>query len=249
MKSLIGVASLLFAFSIQGVKKSYRDKVWTGQDASLTEEVRQFWTNSTEFDRQHIMENALIRLNQGWIISWVLFHVPAAEPYAEGKTIKNAVIAAVVPRFVYQDKAKAGGRYNFIRFTGLPINEQTSMNVSLLGEGYANFGKHGACAFLFVAGFGIACVFKFCVDFSRRHPLFIFWIPLVFYQAIKAETDSTEVLNQIVKGGFFSFICFWTIEFVFPTKRRFTVRTVDSRLAPKEAPLQVAEGWIEPQRE
>jgi hypothetical protein len=226
MKSLIVVGSVLIAFTIQGVKKSYRDKVWNAQKASLTEEVVDFWRNFTELNREEIMENALIRINQGWIVSRVLDHVPAAEPYAQGETIKDAVIAAAVPRFLYKDKAIAGGRGNFMRFTGLPINEQTSMNISLLSEGYANFGKLGGSVFLFVAGIGIAMAFGFCIRFCGKYPVFSFWIPLIFYQAIKAETDSTEIINQIVKGGFLAFTCYWAVEYIFPTKRRALARPV-----------------------
>jgi hypothetical protein len=249
LKSLIVAGSLLLAFTIQGVKRSYRDKVWNEQEASLREEVIGFWTNFTELDREDIMENAMTRINQGWIVSRVLFHVPGAEPYAEGETIKNAVIAAAVPRFIYKDKSQAGGRDNFMRFTGLPINEQTSMNISLLGEGYANFGKYGGCVFLFVAGLGIASAFGLCVRFCRRHPLFIFWIPLIFYQSIKAETDTTEILNQIVKGGFLAFACYRAVEYVFPTKRRVIARPWASGPVRRNVPIEVGESLIESQHE
>lgn len=249
LKSLIVVGALLVAFTIQGVKRSYRDKVWNAQEASLTEELVDFWKNFSELDRASIMENAMIRLNQGWIVSRVLYHVPATEPHAEGETIKNAVIAAGVPRFLYKDKAQAGGRDNFMRFTGLPINEQTSMNISLLGEGYANFGKYGGCIFLFVAGIGIAMAFGYCVRFCRKHPVFIFWIPLIFYQAIKAETDSTEILNQVVKGGFLAFTCYWAVEKVFPTKRRAVARPQVTRRVRKEDRLEMVESLMNTQRE
>ncbi len=34
-----------------------------------------------------------------------------------------------------------------------------------------------------------------------RHPDLVFWIPLMFYQGIKAETEMIVVLNQLVKGS------------------------------------------------
>ncbi len=37
-------------------------------------------------------------------------------------------------------KAMAGGRANFERFTEPELPETTSMDISLVGEGYANYG-------------------------------------------------------------------------------------------------------------
>ena len=249
LKALIVVGSVLLAFTIQGVKKGYRDKVWNAQEAALTEEMVSFWKNFKELDRDAIMENAMIRINQGWIVSRVLHYVPAGEPYARGETITTAVIAAAVPRVAYKDKAVAGGRDNFMRFTGLPINEQTSMNISLLGEGYANFGNGGGCVFLFIAGLGIAMAFGSCLKFTCTHPVFIFWIPLIFYQAIKAETDCTEIMNQIVKGGALAFTCYWVIEKFLPTKRRTIVRPTSGRGRIRPAGLNDADELLELRRE
>lgn len=249
LKSMIVVGALLTAFTIQGVKESYRDKVWNAQQASLTEEIYSFWRNLSERNREDIMENVMTRINQGWIVSRVLLHVPAEEPFAMGETVKDAVIAAAVPRFLYKDKAMAGGRENFMRFTGLYLSEQTSMNISLLGEGYANFGKHAACVFLFISGLGVAMAFGFCIRFCRRYPVFLFWIPLIFYQAIKAETDMTEILNQIVKGGILAFTCYWAVEYLFPTRRRTIVRPRVSTRTTRKAPLAEVDRLIEPQPE
>ena len=218
------LAGAVLVFTIQGVKKPYREKVWEGRDASLTEEVTQFWTGFEDLDQEEIFENTMVRLNQGWIVSRVIYHVPKAEPYARGATIRDALVASLIPRFLYADKAEAGGRTNFMRFTGLPINEATSMNVSLLGEGYANFGKVGSWIFLFVAGSAIAVSIGLCKKYASVRPVFLFWIPLIFYQAIKAETDCTEVFNQITKGGALAFVCFWGVEKVFPSRASRGVR-------------------------
>ena len=56
-----------------------------------------------------------VRLNQGWIISRIMWHVPEKEPFAEGATIIEALNATLVPRFLNSDKAIAGGRKNFIK--------------------------------------------------------------------------------------------------------------------------------------
>ena len=53
--------------------------------------------------------NIVVRINQGWIIAKVMDNVPSREPYANGETVKNAIIASIFPRFVDPDKAIAGG--------------------------------------------------------------------------------------------------------------------------------------------
>jgi len=235
MKTSIVTGAALLAFTVQGVKKSYREKVWSGKEASFSDEVIGFWSGFSDLDHTELLEGTMTRLNQGWIVSRVFYYVPANEPFANGETVRDAVIASIVPRFLYADKAEAGGRQNFIRFTGLPLNEVTSMNLSLLGEGYANFGKYGAFVFLFVAGAGISLAIGFCNDFAGSRPAFLFWIPLIFYQAIKAETDSTEIFNQILKGGALAFAGFWVVEKFYSTRfkvvRRRPIR-VKTAIAP-----------------
>lgn len=208
------------AFTIQAVKESYRAKVWHGQEGSLTEESVQFWSNARDMNWNDVLANSMIRLNQGWIISAVMVHVPTAEPFAKGDTLKDAVGAALLPRFLNKNKAMAGGRDKFQRFTGLPINEGTSMNVSLLGESYANFGVVGGVLLMGTLGSLISAAFSLALRWCKKYPTFIFWIPMIFYQAIKAETDLTEVLNQITKGGLVAVALYAALQYGYPDLRR-----------------------------
>jgi hypothetical protein len=218
-KLAVILATVFAAFLIQGIKESYRDKVWNAQKGSLTAEIQAFWTRLSGIERASMLENAMVRLNQGWIVSHVISHVPSAEPFAGGDTVSDALVAAALPRFLLADKAMAGGRTNFYRFTGMQLNEATSMNLSLLGEAYANFGPTGGMIFLLFTGFTISASIALCLWFAKQHPLFIFWMPLIFYQAIKAETDLNEILNHMVKGGMTAFGCYWVVNYFFPTSR------------------------------
>ena len=86
-------------------------------------------------------------------------------------------------------------------FTGLPIQQETSMGISPLGEAYVNFGVEGGIAFMAVFGILFSALYRFVATRVIRHPDLIFWIPLIFYQGIKAETEMIVVLNQLVKGS------------------------------------------------
>lgn len=208
---LFVIFGLATAFTIQGIKQSYRDKIWNDQEGSLVDEARQFWSDSnTRFDKA-TLTNAIVRVNQGWIIAAILENVPAREPYATGDTLKDALTAALIPRLVAEDKVSAGGQVNFRRFTGLPLSDTTSMGLSLLGESYANVGPEVGVFLMLLFGVLMSLAYGLCLQWSVKHPTFYFWIPVIFCQTIKAETDLVTILNHIIKGSIVVFGMYWLI--------------------------------------
>lgn len=153
----------------------------------------------------------IIRLNQGWIVSRVMEQVPAHRPFANGETIEKAVRAAFLPRFLDPDKIGAGGHALFSRFTSFDLNA-TSMGLSLLGEGYGNYGKAGAVLFLLIYGAAISLILRAYWLWAARHPIGIFWIPLLFLHTVKAETDFVVVLNYLVKALVVTIATVWYAE-------------------------------------
>lgn len=205
------VLGVISSFTIQGIKKSYRDKVWNDEAGSLVQEVKYFWSSPQEMISDETLSNAIIRINQGWIIAAIMQNVPSSEPYAMGDTFLDALTAALVPRLVFSDKVKAGGQVNFRRFTGLPIADNTSMGLSLLGEAYANAGPFAGVFLMLAMGGFMSLSYGLCLVWSVRHPTFYFWIPVIFCQTIKAETDFVTVLNHISKGAALVFFLYWVI--------------------------------------
>jgi len=195
----LGTAAFL-VFMIQAIKQDYRDKMRRGIPTSVPEEMWLILSGQRSVVEGDALALATVRLNQGWIISAVIKNVPEKEPFAEGDTIYEAIEASLLPRFMAPDKKMAGGRENFRRFTGLEIGNATSMAISPLGEGYANFGVEGGVAFMFAYGLVFSGFFRLVAKTIVRYPDFIFWIPLIFYQGIKAETEVSVVMNQLFKG-------------------------------------------------
>ncbi len=150
-----------------------------------------------------------VRFNQGWIISAIMENVPESEPYAKGETFIEALENAIVPRLFNQDKKLAGGQENFRRLTGLTIGDGTSMGTSIIGEAYGNFGRGGAIFFMFFWGGLIAWVFGKLLKYASKSPLSLVFIPLVFFQVIKAETELYVVLNHFLKSLFFVGFFLW----------------------------------------
>ena len=144
---------------------------------------------------------AIDRINQGWIVARIMRYTPYHEPFANGETILSGIEASLIPRFLNPSKAKAGGRDNFERFTGKKISDNTSMGLSPLGEAYANFGINGGIFFMFALGLFYNFYMFIVLRLTKKHPSLILWLPLLFLQVVKAETDFVVVLNHLVKAS------------------------------------------------
>ncbi len=223
MKLFFLTVSFLGLFTIQVVKQEYRQEKRKGHNPSLVNLMVEYMTPGGNAWESDTLSLVVTRLNQGWIISAVMKHVPDHEPFAEGETIKDAVMTSIVPRMLWANKKTAGGRENFRRFTGLQIANTTSMGISPLGEAYANFGETGGILFMVFFGTLFSLTYYGTLRYTLKHPTFLFWIPLIFYQAIKAETELLVIINQLTKGAVVAFSCHFLIQQVFRTKLRMPV--------------------------
>jgi hypothetical protein len=217
-KAIIFALGAISVFAIQVVKQDYRERLKSGDKPSLVLMAVEYLSPSGKAWEKDVLSLALVRLNQGWIVSAVMANVPLKVQFANGETVTDAFVA-IAPRFLLPNKAKAGGRDNFRKYTGLPIGENTSMCICVLGEAYANFGEFGGIAFMGLFGAGFALYYSRILKWVVRHPDFLFWIPLIFYQAIKAETDLVVIANQIVKGSIVAFAGYWAIHRFFPPEQ------------------------------
>ncbi len=139
------------------------------------------------------------RANQGWIIAHVESWVPMREPYADGETVGAALRSALAPRVLDPEKYVAGGTY-FERFTGLALPRSTSMNLSVAGEMYANFGPVGGVCGVLVFGMLVGSLVRGFAALARRSPLWWAWAPYVLLYVMQAENGVGEEVNQIVKA-------------------------------------------------
>jgi hypothetical protein len=140
------------------------------------------------------------RMNQGWIIARVLYWVPDREPFARGETISATIRATLLPRILAPDKLEIGGRTYFERFTGLPLRG-TSMDLSVAGEMYANFGYWGGLLGVLVFGAIIGGVFRVFLRWGYESRLWWAWAPFVLLYSTKAENGIAEVTNHIAKSS------------------------------------------------
>jgi hypothetical protein len=167
-----------------------------------------------------------VRYNQGWIINRIMVIVPDTEPYAEGATLKDAAIAAILPRFIAEEKVVAGGNKNMAQYARMELGESTAMNLGLAGEMYANFGYTGGIVACGVYAFLFGLLFRALCHRAFVRPLWWALVPFMFYAAVKAEDDVAFVLNWTVKGSIVLFV----VMIIMPNFRRALRRGESSTL-------------------
>jgi len=215
LKLVFALIGMLMAITIQSVKHQYRTILKTGshsgnKTALFIGLATQEWSSGNIFTPTS-EDDMNARLNQGWIISAVMKNVPEREPYAGGSTVWEGIEASLLPRFLAPNKKIAGGQENFRRFTGLQLGAQTSMGISLAGEGYANYGRWGGILFMFCWGLFIGWFWKKMWEWSDLYPTLLIWSPILFLQVVKAETELVVVLNHLVKASVLVFGLLWFI--------------------------------------
>ena len=136
-------------------------------------------------------------------------YTPRVQPHANGETVKDAVFASVLPRFLNPNKKMAGGVENFKKYTGLTLDDNTSMGMSLVGEAYANYGRLGGVFFLMIWGLFLGVFWIFLIKKVNKNVIILFFLPLIFYQVVKAETELVVVLNHLIKSTVLVFGFLW----------------------------------------
>lgn len=219
---------LMFIFILQLVKGDYRAYEWSETEHNNKLEVftniltNKVFSSEPIFTRENF-SGTVVRINQGWIIARVMDYVPRMHPYAKGETIKEALIASIFPRFLYKDKPIAGGQANMLRFTGINLFGVASMDISQVGEAWANFGYSGGIIFMFILGIFFNWILFRLERLFIKYPDLVFWFPLIFFQVIKAETSLVTILNHMVKALIITWIFFTPYAqkiFNFPLRRR-----------------------------
>ncbi|MFT2007743.1 hypothetical protein ACMA1I_03645 [Pontibacter sp. 13R65] len=224
IKLSAAIIGFFVLFLVQSVKGEYRNALWfgnipPGQETEFFQGlIEERISDMSILFSDKSINGFIYRINQGWIVGNVMYHVPTYEPYANGETIVSGVSASILPRFLNPDKYVAGGKEYFSRFSGLTLTEGTSMNISPLGEAYGNFGSSGGIIFMFVFGMIFNIILATIYKLARFHPSLILWLPLIFLQVVKAETDFTTVFNHLVKACFVTWLLYKSFPFFLKLK-------------------------------
>ncbi|TXE09285.1 hypothetical protein ES711_04980 [Gelidibacter salicanalis] len=211
------VIGFLAASTLQTIKAVYRTQIYedyTGNKLELFVSLmfNAFLVDETTNENFDDGTDSNVRLNQGWIISAIMDHIPKNRSYLNGSTVKDAIFSSALPRFLNPSKTTAGGRENFRDFTGLSLRDGTSMGISIVGEAYGNFAVTGGILFMGLWGLFLGRIWKFLFQRIIDNIVFIAFIPLIFLQVIKAETELVVVLNHLIKSIIVVFLFLWFVK-------------------------------------
>lgn len=200
-KVAVAVLGTLAVISLQLVKAEFRAALYRGDNISLVRMSIERALDFEQFSDPEALANVLVRFNQGWIISRILENIPSREPHQHGKSFATAAETVVMPRVLFPSRAPVEISKRFYQFTGVRINDTTCMGISFLGEAYGNFGRLGGAIAMVVLGLILSAAIEYARSLMHRWPLIFFLVGVIFSEPIKAETDSTMVLNYIFKSA------------------------------------------------
>ncbi|TDH23312.1 hypothetical protein EXU57_17725 [Segetibacter sp. 3557_3] len=198
------------AIFLQTIKTSYRQIVWeegaAGDLGAITEASRKTQESTGGIFTAESISAQVVRINQGWIVASVMDNVPNNEPYANGQSLYKYFEAALLPRFLAPNKLEAGDQEIFTKYSGIRISEGTSMALSSVGDGYANFGIFGGWIFMFFYGLMFNYVIKLVGKYSRIFPALVMFAAIIFVYPIRPDCELQTILGHLVKASFLIFL-------------------------------------------
>ena len=224
------IVSAFLLILIQSIKRNFRQLTWyenySGNKTALFANMLSDKLDAGFFSlfNPDAFFPIYYRANQGYNIGLVMRRIPRIQSFDNGSKLAIDFASAAVPRFLWPDKPTAGGKYNMKYFTGLTIIGY-STDVGPLGEAYGSFGVTGGIIYMFVLGLFIRWAYAIVFKISRKIPLLLLWIPVLFYQVTySAENDSLQILNSLVKSAFLIFILYKAVPGLFGETKKLAGR-------------------------
>jgi hypothetical protein len=207
MAAALGVG-LVGLSLLQTVKPNFRSSLTTEQVSgpveAFTRLTSMLWEQALAgniVDPNVDPGDLLVRFNQGWIVARVMKHVPAEVPYANGETLTDALAFSIIPRFLVPSKRDGTSRELFSRYTGVYLTSSTRMGLGIIGEMYANFGRWGAIAAVFVYGYAMGWLFLFFADRARKNLLWWAAASIILLPGVEPGFNLEDIANHVVKAA------------------------------------------------
>ena len=206
--SLIGFT--FFIILIQITKKTYRAIAW---GASNTEEVagvgvygETVLNKSNDLLESNELTENIVRINQGWILATVIEYVPKQIEHEGFELINKYIEAAFLPRFLAPDKLTAGNKTIFKKYTGIQLQQNTSMGLGILADAWIAFGLVGGWIVLFIYGLIINGSLKLFQKMLTKFPILYFFLPVIYIYPIRPDCETQTAFGHLVKTFVFLII-------------------------------------------
>ncbi|MFN4234181.1 MAG: hypothetical protein ACK4IK_05185 [Bacteroidia bacterium] len=215
ISTAIKIAFLVFgaftALLIQSIKADYRKEIWDDDNNEELNEEQVFINltsakleNASTIFEEDNLKSFYSRINQGWILSNVLEHVPKYQDFSNGEIFWRELQGIILPRIIAPNKITASGKDakdKFIKYTGRLLHGNTTMNIGLIADGYINFGQIGCWIYLFFIGLFLNYVLYKINELCKNYPTLIFFIPILFFYVLRTGNDFYMIMNYLVKSS------------------------------------------------
>jgi hypothetical protein len=200
---------IFIALLIQSIKGEYRKIIWDESNSEVNEElvfldlVNVRLENASSIFEDENLKTFISRINQGWILTNVLNHVPQNEDFSNGELFIKELKGIILPRVLAPDKITASGKdvqQKFIKYTGRILYGNTTMNVGIIADGYINFGKVGCWIYMFFIGLFLNFIIHKTIQLTTKYPTIIFWLPVLFFYVVRSANDFYMIMNYLVKS-------------------------------------------------
>lgn len=217
VKAIVTFSFILFTIILQQIKGDYRTALGQGEESGTGTFAKVYEQNQKQgsfFNPEQLAQSS-VRINQGFIITYILKTVPAQEPFANGDEMLQILEAAVLPRILDPGKLTAGDHSVFYKYSHIPLRQGTSMGLSSVGDAYVNFGLVGGCIFMLILGLFYSEVLNLFSKYGKEFPILLLFTTLVFYYPIRPDCELQTILGHLVKSCFLIFIVlqFWKKDF------------------------------------
>ncbi|HXB94727.1 MAG TPA: hypothetical protein VNU70_06200 [Puia sp.] len=216
---LVFAFGIVMIFLLQSVKADFRRTAWKTQGELTLSDRLSLWGGlisnvdlSDPKTRDIANIRFIVRINQGYIVASILRNMPARHDFVDGEYLENELIGIFVPRFLFPDKAVVGSHKKFREFAGWNLDERVAMSVSILGDGYGNFGYWGGIFFCFLNGLLLNFLLHYCFKLAVRYERsLILWLPIIFTYSVRCGDEFYIITNHIFKSSILIFGVFFIL--------------------------------------
>ncbi|NDW09007.1 hypothetical protein [Dysgonomonas sp. 520] len=209
---LMTLLGIMFLFVIDTTKRLYRQEVWATEAREVNIDLFLSIVTSSSIGQDE-QASTISRFSSGSVNSLIFKYVPKEKAHTKGEVLLDDFANAIVPRVLYPEKKEIDTRKNYMLYTGIYINEDTSVGINALGIAYAEFGVLGSYIFMLILGFFLRKSLSFFINLGKKNIFYIFSIVMIYSTFFKAEYEFVSSVNSFIKSTIFILIIIFILTY------------------------------------
>ena len=183
-----------------GIRGTIRAQIEKGRTTTTSERVSSFmqsgrmWLGGEDYEKWAAFDGMIMRMWDVTYPAMALQRVPSALPHTNGEFIKEAMVHAVTPRFLFPDKAIIGNeslrtsKYAGIHLAGAEQNTSIAFGYAI--ESYIDFGLPWMWLPSLIFGFVLGVGYSFLLRTLQHRELAVATATLVYWVTLNLANMS-----------------------------------------------------------